>query len=480
MNLLEGIKVNDTILNSKGSMYYESTYDANLDLFSKVTRFTEEYKIIGMFEDAYQEDSSLALANLLYLLDIRDGKGERRIFKTIYSYLCDNQPNDALRILPLISKLGRYDYILIGIDTPIESNVVSLIKEQLEYDLNHDKPSLLAKWLPSHRSHGINNELAKKLIKLLNMNEKTYRKILSTLRSKINIVEKNLTNKEYSKIDFEDVPTKALLKYNNAFTNHIEKQFNDYKELVESGESTINTKGLFSYEIIKKVLSNSYNDKLYDLMWKNQKDIFYGNDTNLLVVADTSGSMTNYGNIPYCTSLGLAIYIAERNNGLFKNHYITFSEKPVLQEIKGNTIYEKIHNMKTINAWNTDIDKVFELIIKVSLDNHLKQNDLPSHILIISDMEFDEGISSSNGTNFSAWKKLFSIHGYKLPNIIFWNVAGNSKGLPVTKYDNDVAIISGFSTNILDNLLTLDKYNPIDVMLEKLHKYTLLLNKVYD
>lgn len=476
MNLLDGIKINNTIINTKGSEYYDTMYNSNLDLFAKISRFNFDEEIINTFDKAFCENSSLALANLLYILDIRNGKGERRIFKIIYEYLCNNYPNEALRILPFISELGRYDYILIGIGTKIEDETIKLIKEQLEKDLNSNNPSLLSKWLPSHRSHGVNNLLAKRLIKLLKISEKEYRKTLSLLRNKLNIVEKNLTNKTYHYIEFSKVPAKAMLKYNKAFSKNINDEFTNYKKLLSKSEVKINTAGLYSYEIVKKIIFDKEADyELYDYMWKNQKKISYGNDNNILVVADTSASMTCYGYIPYCTSVGLAIYIAQRNKGIFKNHFITFSEKPILQEIKGDTIYDKIHNMREINASNTDIDKVFKLIIDTSIKNNLKQNDLPSHILIISDMEFDRGVSSQNGTNFNGWKNLFESHGYNLPNIIFWNVAGNSKGVPVTKFDNNVSIISGFSTNILNNLFTLDKYSPVEMMLEKLSIYLEML-----
>ena len=478
MNLLEGIKINNTITNTKGSKYYSTTYNSNLDIFAMITRFDNEEKIIKLFNNALEENEELALANLLYILDIRNGKGERRLFKIIYKYLCNNHKDKALRILPFISELGRYDYVLEGIDTSIENETISLIKEQLEKDLNSDTPSLLAKWLPSHRTHNKNNLLAKKLIKLLSITEKEYRKILSVLRSKINIVEKNLTNKDYEKIDFSMIPSKAMLKYNESYKKNMEEKFAAYKESVSKKETKINTTNLFSYEIIKKIITGKKCDEeLYNLMWDNQKEIFEKNTENLLVVADTSGSMTSYGAIPYCTSVGLAIYIAERNEGFFKNHFITFSEKPTLQQIKGKTLVEKVNNMETINAWNTDIDKVFELILKVSKENNLNQDELPSKILIISDMEFDKGVYSQSGTNFEGWKQSFKEAGYNLPTIIFWNVAGTTNGIPVTNFENDVAMVSGFSTNILNNLLTLEKYTPTDMMLEKLSIYLEMLNQ---
>lgn len=476
MNLLDGMKNNNTITNTKDSEYYQTTYNDNLDVFAMLTRYSDEEKIISTYKKALIENESLALANLLYILDIRNGKGERRLFKIIYKYLCNNHPNNALRILPFIKELGRFDYILEGIDTKIEEETIKLIKEQLEEDLNSNTTSLLAKWLPSHRTHKENKILAKKLIKLLNITEKEYRKTLSELRNKINIVEKNLTNKSYNNIDFSKVPSKAMLKYNKAFNKNINEKFKLYKESLKKGETKINTTGLFSYEIIKKILFQKNDDnELIDLMWENQKDILNGIEKNILVVADTSGSMTYPNNLPITNSIGLAMYIAERNKGIFKNHFITFSEKPTLQEIKGTTITEKIKNISQINALNTDIDKVFELILNITIENKLDKDDLPSHIIIISDMEFDRGVMSKTGTNFKGWRKSFENEGYKLPKIIFWNVAGNIQGIPVTKFDNDVSLVSGFSTNILTNLLTLDKLTPISVMLETLSKYLKIL-----
>lgn len=475
MNLLEGMKKNNTITNTKDSLYYASTYNSNLDVFTMLTRYNSDEEIIKLFNNALNEDEDLALANLLYILDIRNGKGERRIFKTIFKDLCINHTSCALRVLPFIAELGRYDYILVGLDTPINNEIISLIKKQLDEDLESENPSLLAKWLPSHRSHNVNNLIAKKIIKGLNITEREYRKVLSILRKKLNLVEKNLTDKKYENIDFNKVPTKAMLKYTNTYMNKMNDEYLEYKKQVKKGESKIKTNGLFAYEIIKKILSGlKIDDELYDLMWNNQKDVLKGCNTNVLVMADTSGSMTCYNGIPYATSVGLALYTAQRNTGAFKNHFITFSNKPYLCEVKGQTIKEKVNNIPCYIE-NTDIDKAFELILRTMKENNLKQEELPSHLLIISDMEFDTGVYSKGGTNLEGWKQAFNDEGYKLPIIIFWNVAGRTNGVPATKFDNDVAMVSGFSTNILENLLTLENYTPNNVMLEKLSIYLEML-----
>lgn len=477
MNLLDGIKKNNTSVSINGSKYYDTSYNSNLDVFTMITRFNYEPNVINLFNNALIENEELALANLLYILDIREGKGERRLFKIIYKFLCNEYTNQALRILPFISELGRYDYLLVGINTKIEKETIEAIKNQLNNDKTSDTPSLLAKWLPSIRTHKKNNLLAKKLVKLLNISEKEYRKLLAQLRSKLNIIEKNLTNKEYDKIEFDKIPAKALLKYNQAYVKNIKERYSKYKDDVKNKKSNINTSGLFSYEIVKKILSEKdYDNEIYDLMWKNQKEILENNSENLIVVADTSESMFQYDCIPYCTSIGLAIYISERNKGFFKNNFISFSRKPILQQIKGNTLVEKIQNIETINATTTDIDKVFELILTISKENKLKQSDLPTKILIITDMDFNKGVYSKNSTNFEGWKQAFKENGYKLPTIIFWNAGCETKGVPVTNLDDNVIIVSGFSTNILNNLLTIEKYTPEYAMLDKLSKYLKMLN----
>ena len=480
MGIIESMQKQNTTINTKGGKYYSSTYNANLDLFCKISRYNSEKEILVTFKKALDEDETLALANLLYILDIREGKGERRIFKICFKLLCKNYPELAEKILPFIKDLGRYDYILVGMNTPIQNKVIELIKLQLEEDKNNNNPSLLAKWLPSLRTHNKNNKQAKILCKRLGMTEKEYRKLLSELRSKINIVEKNITNKE--NITFSTVPTKAMLKYRNCFSKKYTKEYKKYLENLTNKETKVNVTGLFAYEIISKLI-NFYGNvvnitedesKLFEEMWKNQKNILKNNNSNILVVADTSGSMTYPNKLPLANSLGLAIYLAERNKGIFKDYFITFSSEPKLQKITGDNIAEKVSNIESIVA-STDIDKVFTLILNALKDNKTNKNECPSHIIIISDMEFDKGVLSNNGTNFEGWKKAFKDAGYLLPTIIFWNVAAETNGIPTTIYDKNVLMVSGFSTNLLDNLLNLENYTLIDAMISTLEKYVRML-----
>ncbi len=477
MNYLESLEKNTTTTNTKGGKYYSTTYDANLDIFAGISRYNDTDDIINKFKKALAEDKILALANLLYILDIRNGKGERLLFKTIFRYLCQNERELALFVLYKIPEFGRWDYILEGLDTLVDKEVLEMIKKQLKLDKGAKNPSLLAKWLPSHKTHNVKNEVAKTLIKKLGIQEKEYRLTLTEIRKKLKLIETNLTSRAYKNINFENVPTKAMLKYKKSFSRNCNELYMDYINAVKNGEKKINTTGLYCYEIVRNIIFNlPVDEDLLNVMWENQKDILNGYDKNIMVIADTSGSMQMYDCLPLSNAIGLAIYISERNTGIFKNHFITFSENPQMRHIVGKDIVEKVKGFEWEIA-NTDIDKVFELLLNTAQKNKTKQEELPTHLIIISDMEFDEGVYSKEGTNLDGWKKAFQEKGYKLPNIIFWNVAGDTIGVPATKYDNDIAMISGFSTGILENILKLENYTPTYVMLDTLEKYIKLVQE---
>lgn len=464
MNFLDMIKLkqNDK-LNSKGGIYQESTLDYNLDLFAASLRGVSENEIRDMFRLAYGEDKSLAVANLLYILDIRSGKGERFVFKACYKELISLDKAMAVKLLTIIGELGRYDYILVGMGTSIETNVINFIKYQVKLDMNTLEPTLLGKWLPSLRTHGKNNPVAKRIAKELG-GEKQYRFILKTLRNRLNIVETKLTNRDV--IDLGSIPSKALVKYRKVLTENY-----GLENFIEHNEEKVKSTNLFMYEMLDVLRSGD--TSLANALWNNQKDIKI--DKNVLVMADTSGSMSG---IPFDVSVGLAMYTAERNTGMFAEHYMTFDAEPRLRKLIGNTFSEKYRNIEHIHPRSTNIDKAFKLLLDTASENNVPQSDMPEYLLIVSDMEFDEGVMSRGGTNFKGWKSAFESKEYKLPKIIFWNVAMMTNGYPVTKFDTDVAMIGGFSTNIFENLFTLENLSPINLMFNKLSTYKEILEKL--
>jgi len=490
----------------------ESTLNFNLDMFAYSSRYYKQNyeKNKNRFKNALIENDNIALANLLYTLDIRNGKGERALFKSYFSALIEINKYYAIQILPYISELGRWDYVFEGIGTEIEEAVYDFVRAYLMMDIenyNENKPiSLLAKWLPSIKTHNKKNYFAIKLAKKLNLTEKEYRKILSKLRDRLNIVEKHITNKEYEKINYISVPSKAMVKYRNLFFAKDEVRFKEFieelkaskkpkynnlfmndfvkmyldnlrkvgvnylygKTIKESYKKSISNliKGLSPRELEEKqiLLQNLNNEKnLINAMWKKQTKIEF--DKNILVVADTSGSMQG---TPFETAVSLAIYISQNNKSeQWRNRFIIFSTNCIKYSYNKNAEFTDILDEIPFIVENTNIDKVFKKILTDSLKKNLPQLD---EVIIISDMEFDMVQNKNDMSNFKHWKSEFAKYNYELPKIIFWNVARDVESFPVTKLDYGTCLVSGYSKNILKSIIDIDEFNPIDVMLKTLEE----------
>ena len=462
------------------------------------------------FKNALIENDEIALANLLYTLDIRNGKGERALFKSYFSALIEMNKDCAIQILPYIPELGRWDYVFEGIGTEIEETIYELVRAYFMMDIknyNENKPvSLLAKWLPSIKTHNKKNYFAVKLAKKLNLTEKEYRKILSKLRDRLNIVEKHITNKEYEKIEYISVPSKAMVKYKNLFFTKDEVRFKEFIEELKDSKKTkydnlfmndfvkmyLDNLGkigvnYFYGKTIKEAYKNSISDLIKDLslkeledrqillqrlkdeknlintMWKKQTKI--GFDKNVLVVADTSASMRG---TPFETAISLAIYISQNNKSeQWRNKFIIFSSDCIEYSYNKNAEFIDILDEIPFIVENTNIDKVFKKILTDSLKKNLPQLD---EVIIISDMEFDMVQNKNDMSNFKHWKSEFAKYNYELPKIIFWNVARDVESFPVTKLDYGTCLVSGYSKNILKSIIDIDEFNPIDVMLKTLEE----------
>ena len=127
---------------------------------------------------------------------------------------------------------------------------------------------------------------------------------------------------------------------------------------------------------------------------------------------------------------------------------------------------------------NTDIERTFDLILKTAADNHMKQDEIPANVVIISDMEFDCCRRSYNwetGETYCADEKLFNAiaakwaaAGYKLPRLVFWNVNSRTGTIPVSENELGVALVSGFSQNIADMVLS-GELDPWKLLVDKLN-----------
>jgi len=461
-----------------GAITFETTQSDCLDLFATIgaLRNESEDEILARFNRAWAEDADTAMKTLFFARDIRGGLGERKVFRTILRNMAQDRLNSVEKNLWAVSEFGRYDDLLCLLDTPAKRAVLEYIKKQLDLDSkaldNGEKVSLMGKWLPSINASNVDTKrYAKMISNHLGLTDAEYRKILSKLRANIAIIENNLRVYDYT-FDYGKQPSNAMFKYRQAFLRNDEQRYKDFLSKVEKGEATLHTGTLLPYEIIAPALNSMAisDDECYsmDVTWKAQKD--FTNGKNSLVVVDGSGSMHMIRKpSPIAVALSLGVYFAERNKGAFHNHFITFSEKPRLVSIKGKNIYEKVKYAVSFNeVANTNIQKVFELILNTAVKNKVSQAELPEMIYFISDMEFDECTCGADITNFEYAKKKFEKHGYQLPTIIFWNVASRNQQQPVTMNEKGVVLVSGATPRIF-SMISSGDLSPYAFMLKTLN-----------
>jgi len=430
---------------------------ALLDFYAQAGSMrTNPDKALDLFKKAFAEDKQSAVRILFYLRDVRGGQGERSLFRNCLEWLGTTYQDIFDQIVEYVSEYGRWDDMFFD-----NAKCFSIIKKQLVEDKNTDTPSLLAKWLPTiNASSKTTKQKAKFMAGKLEMDDISYRKLVREIRKKIKVVEELMSAQDWKKINYSSVPSQAARIYKDAFKKHDEERYNEFIEKAEKGEVKIQTGTLYPYQIYKSVKSNY--SRTLEALWNQLPD--YTQGKNALVVADVSGSM---GGDPISVSVSLALYFAERNKGQFKDYFITFTGNPRLQKVVGDDLLGKMNSIEE-SDWemNTNIQAVFDLILKTALENNTSEKELPETIYIISDMEFD--YCSNTETNFEVAKEKYEEAGYKLPNIVFWNVdARSGNNLPVQKDEKGVVLVSGFSPVIFK--IAVENKTPEQVMLDTIN-----------
>lgn len=473
-----------------GAVGFKTTDSALLDLNFKATslRGASADTVWQLFNAAFQENPSLAMRWLFFARDIRGGLGERTLFRLILSSMAVHGDIEMIqKVLKLVPEYGRWDDLLCLMTTPVEKEALDLIKTQLTDDWkahlsNKPNVSLLAKWLPSvNTSSKVSRVLGRKIAAHCGLNEQRYRQILSTLRKKIDIVERKMSASKWGDIEYSHVPSQASIRYRAAFRKHDAERYAKYICDVNSGEKKINASTLFPHDIVRQYRDNHWGlsdgqevKPELEALWNNLPNTV-AEGANMLVIRDGSGSMTSF--VPNSTtscldcSTALAIYFAEHMRGEFKNKFITFSSRPKLIDLNGcESLRDKlVRCYKEDDCTNTNLYAVFEMILKVAVDNKLSQGELPSSLLILSDMEFDECCRSAyNETLIECIQKRYEEAGYNVPRLVFWNLCSRSGIIPVTSNKLGVALVSGFSPHLAKMVLS-GELDPYKVMVETLN-----------
>lgn len=463
------------VVTANGALSHSTTGTSVLDFFGKggALRASSEQEILSLFSKAYREDKTLALKALFYLADVRSGQGERRLFRLAYNWLAKNDAPVAKKLLKYIPEYTRWDNVLESLEgTPLEKDALTYVAKQLKADAKAETPSIFPKWCPSEQaSSDVTRRLAFKLRTQLKMSPKAYRKLLSGLRKKVGIVETKMCAGEWKKIDFSAVPSRAALIYKKAFNNHAPDSYSKFLTKVEKGEATINSSVLYPYDLVKDVENKNGNDlRTIEAQWKALPDYLADNPYNGLAVVDTSGSMdSGTGSVrPIDVAVSLGIYFAERNVGAFNGYFIAFSNDAKLIDIGNGSLKQKVSKvLGNREVANTNLQSVFDLVLSKAIKSKVPQKEMPAVLILISDMEFDTAVTDNSKTNLEVIREKYKNAGYKMPDIVFWNVNASSQ-VPVKMSDKGVALVSGCSPSILKTVFGRKIVTPYDLMMETL------------
>jgi hypothetical protein len=452
MSLISALTTDDA-LTANGAITNSTTDSKLLDFFANAgsLRNRTESEILRMFNDAYFENPSLALRMLLWVRDCRGGAGERRTFRIIFNSL---SPRDKNRIIHKVPEVGRWDDLW---KKQANNEVVrTFTPDLLSFLSNNLQNGLLCKWLPRK---------GKLFDALVKYNRTTPKELRKTLVSNTQVVEQLMSSRRWSEIKYSTVPSKAMSNYARSFSKRDGVRFSEYMQKVEKGEAKINASTLFPYDVLLSLNKNA--ESVVNAQWNALPN--YYSDENILVVADVSGSMGDFRSKTLCpihASISLAMYTAEKNTGLFKDHFITFSSKPKLQKLSG-TFTNRVNQLQQAEwAMSTDLVAVFELLLTKAVKHRLTDQDLPTKIVIVSDMEFNHAVT--NISNFNEIKRQYESHGYTIPQLVFWNVNGRAGNVPVKMNDKGVALVSGYSPSIIPSILG-ESISPMAVMLKTLN-----------
>lgn len=468
---LNGLMENDNYtLTENGAVTHKSTLSGVMDMFALggAYRNRSVEDKLSLFIKAFEEDRLLAMKCLFYMRDIRGGQGEREFFRVCFRWVAKNYPDIARKNLALISEYGRYDDMWIStFETPVQNDTLKFIKDLLTLDISCKAPSLLAKWLPSENASSAKTKHNARVIKnYLGMSSKQYRKTLSFLRERINVLERLMSAGEWDKIEFDKIPSKAGFKYRNAFARRdmIAKK---YEKFAKDTITKVNAKTLYPYECVQEArkLYRTDLDNVDRLMvnkyWANLADYFNDASFNGIVVADVSGSMTwgNNNPLPIDIAVSIALYCADKSVGPFSGNFITFESNPHLITVRGADFVDKVRNtMKAPWGGSTNIEATFDLLLNTAIKNNCNQSELPKNVLIVSDMEFNSCVTSKNyGNDYSTLMEKIEAkwhrYGYKMPNLVFWNCNARNDNIPMIS-KNGITFVSGSSPVIFQMVMS--------------------------
>ena len=466
MKLVDALRQNDTVTEN-GMVTNSSSLNACVDLFFTIgaMRGQDKDRLIRNFSLALLEDPARAMKILFWVRDVRGGAGERQIFRDVMKFLAENHTDFLRKNIPYISEFGRWDDLLTLVGTKLETEALTQIRWGLDA-----KNGLCSKWMPRK------GPIAAKLRTFMEMSPKQYRKTLVELT---HVVETQMCANEWENIEFGKLPSVASARYQKAFWKRNEEGYKSYIASLQKGEAKINAGAVYPYDVTKSLQRGNADVAIEQ--WKALPNYMEGSEDRILPVVDVSGSMQasaggNKNVSCMDVSISLGLYISERNAGAFKDAFITFSAEPQLQILKGNLRDRFAQLQRAEWGYNTNLVKVFDLVLDQATKHSVPESEMPTKILILSDMEFDKATETVSGwekthiaTKWDATaqemiEQKYADAGYKVPAVVYWNIQSRGNNIPVAFDKTGTALISGFSPSILKTVAKGQVSNPQVIM----------------
>jgi len=472
--------------------------NGRLSLFFKAIRELDSEKLYKYLQESASEDLVDTFVLCFHLRDSRGGKGERLLGRHAMAWLCVNYPIEFRRVLHLVPEYGRWDdllYLFPSVlkvsdfrkmrseygDDDIEyirttqNMIVEFFCDQLEEDKSNMEDglpiSLCAKWTPTEcnsldRLTGVYDEL----VTALGVTPKEFRKQYNTpLRAYLKIVETYMCKNQWSDIDFNKVPSCAMKKLKSAFESHEPDRFKAWADSLKTGETKVNANQLYPHELIREVRQKGFADDVVEAQWNViiQSVRGLGVLSDCIAVIDTSTSMNNPNYLPLDVAVAMGMIISDVTTGPFHGNLMTFNTTPAFAVIPEGTMYERFSAVRNM-AWggSTNLEGLFNLVLDTAIANNVTSERMPKRMFIISDMQFNTAIDhcGTSVTNMEKIEGLYRVRGYQRPQIMFWNVNGETSDFPCTTDSNGTVMISGFSPCILKSVMNGKNCSSIEIM----------------
>lgn len=440
---------------ANGMKTFDSSKNSLVDLFFMIGA-SRGKDLSKQFTTALKQDETLALRLLMWARDVRGGAGERDVVRTILLALEKNYPEALMRVLPHLPEFGRWDDMLIFKTKAVKDVAYTLIGNALR-----ESNGLAAKWMPRQ------GPIAVEIRNFFGMSPKFYRKSLVNLT---NVVETKMCAKAWPEINYSHVPSLAAARYQKAFKKNDPAGYEAYKAKLTTGEAKVNASAVYPYDVIKSRRFGG-DDKVIQAQWDALPD--YIGDELVLPIVDVSGSMScpvsgNANLTCMDVSVSLGLYLADKNKGPFKDMFLTFSDSPKLQVLKGNLL-DKLNQLQRAEwGMSTNLHAAFQCVLDYAVKGKVAANDMPKYILVMSDMEFNV-CARHDDSAMQMIERKFAEAGYTVPNIVFWNLNARQGNVPVKFDKSGVALVSGFSPSIMTSILAAEELDPTSVMMATLN-----------